>query len=268
VRLRAVALAGVLCCLASACGNSHRERHEVSAYLKQVNAIELRLARPLRQVTAADRSFAGKHPDPAAAHRRLAHARIGVQAAERRLRALDPPPVARHLQALVLELVRREDALAGEIEQLTVFAPRFNAALRPLGPASVALRTALAAKTPLKAKASALDAYAVQVRSVELDLDRIVAPPVTRPTLTAQIATLRRVRTSVGALSDALAKNRAKDVPELLRRFDAAAVSNQSVAVQKAEIAAVAAYDARLRALGKLAAKIAREEARIGRATA
>jgi hypothetical protein len=56
---------------------------------------------------------------------------------------------------------------------------------------------------------------------------------------------------------------RSKDLPELLQRFNRAAVSNQSLAAQRAQIAAVRAYDERIRALDKLAIRVHREQVRL-----
>jgi hypothetical protein len=52
-------------------------------------------------------------------------------------------------------------------------------------------------------------------------------------------------------------------VPQLLQRFDAAAVADQSVAAQKQQIGAVKAYDARIRAIATLAAKVQKERVRL-----
>jgi hypothetical protein len=54
-------------------------------------------------------------------------------------------------------------------------------------------------------------------------------------------------------------------VPVLLRRFDAAAVANQSTAMQHRRIAAIAAYDRRVRSLTTLAQAVAKERDRLQR---
>jgi hypothetical protein len=69
--------------------------------------------------------------------------------------------------------------------------------------------------------------------------------------------------TSAGRLADALAGGAPTNVAPLLVAFDRAATSNQTVAVQRAEIAAVRAYDAQSVKLETLSRQIERERLRL-----
>lgn len=244
------------------CGG-HSDRKQVAAYIQRVDAVETRLAAPLRQITLANRDFAGKHPDLPKIRSNLARARVRVAAADRQLRTMDPPPRAKHLQTLLVRMVARENELAGEIEALATFVPAFAQAVTPLTPASTDLRTALAAKTPDPAKVVALRAYATRLRAVVERLKQLSAPPATKPTLEAQTTTLEHVRSAAVALADALEAKQSTKVPALLHRLDAASVGNRTLVAQRAEIAAIKAYDARIRSLTALATAIGKERLRL-----
>jgi hypothetical protein len=265
VRLGLVVSAVAVCCVLSGCGNGSRKA--IAAYVTRVDAIELRLGRPLQQITLADKAFTSKQPNLPALQVRLERSREQVLVVERQIRAVPAPQQALKLRSLLLQLVDREAELAGEVAQFAGFVPAFARTLQPLAPASAALKKSLSATGTAAAKTAALTAYSIQVASVERELDTLDAPPATAPTLAAQTATLRQVHAAVDALASALTHKQSAAIPKLLQQFDAAAVSNQSVAAQKAEIAAVTAYDQRIRSLGRLAVKITREENRLGRTT-
>lgn len=260
----ALALAsGTVAAAALAGCGGHGDRKQVAAYIQRVDAVETRLAVPLRQITLANRDFAGKHPNLPKIRRNLARARVRVSAAERQLRAMDPPPRAKRLQSLLVRLVARENELAGEIESLATFVPAFARAVTPLTPASTDLRTALAAKTPDVAKVVALRAYAARLGTVVERLEQLRAPPATKPTLVAQATTLEHVRSAAVALADALEAKQTAKVPALLHRLDVASVGNRTLVAQRAEIAAIKAYNARIRSLTALATAIGKERLRL-----
>ena len=68
-----------------------------------------------------------------------------------------------------------------------------------------------------------------------------------------------QLRSASLALAQAIRANDATAIPHLLEQFDAAAVSNQSIAAQKREISAVAAYNARIRTIVRLVQRVERE---------
>jgi hypothetical protein len=263
VRAGLALVAGAVAAAALAGCGGHSDRKQVAAYIQRVDVVEGRLAAPLREITLANRSFAGKHPDPAAIERRIAKARVRVAAAERQLKAIDPPPRAAHLQELLVRLVEREDELAGELQQLAGFVPAFARAVQPLAGTSTTLRQALASKTPNAQKAVALRAYAARLSFVALNLGTLVSPPATKPTLAAQASTLEHVQAAAVALAAALERKQTKRVPALLRRLDVAAVGNRTLTAQRAEIAAIRAYDGRIRSLSTLAAAIGKERVKL-----
>src|SRR5262249_40371540 len=137
VRLTSAALA--LSLLAAACGGSNR-REALNRYITEVNRIEDKLARPLLEVSKANRDFARRHGSVASVLARLRRSDRTIRRLDRRLAAIPAPREARHLRALLLELDARERGLVREVEQLAVFLPKFGRALAPLAPASSDLK--------------------------------------------------------------------------------------------------------------------------------
>ena len=265
--VRLTLLAAAICCLAAACGGKGGARRDaVATYITRVDAIEQRLAKPLLDVSKANRDFAGKQSASPAARRELVNAEATIQQLARRLRAVRAPSDAAHLRALLLVFVAREESIAAEVVQLATFIPAFDAALAPLRPASVDVKRVLAAKTAsVAAKAGALDAYGAALRPIIARLRTLRPPPASGPVWSQQIATLGRVRVAAAALAEALREKHSAAVPELLQRLGEAAAGNQALAAQRAQIAAVVAYNDRVRSLNTLGSRIADEEARLQR---
>jgi hypothetical protein len=260
--VRSAAVAVALAVLAAGCGGPSR-RHQVSVYLTQVNAIQAQLAAPLVTVSNANQDFAKPHAKPAEVERKLSSAAARIDVLTRRLSRLSAPADARKLKSMLVELARREADLAREVARLATFLPRFQLALRPLATAGAALKKVLAAKGKPEEKAAALETYSATIGGVLRRLHGLDPPPVSAPLLASQVATLEQVRASTSALAKALREKRSKDIPQLLRRFNLAAVSNQSIAVQRAQIAGIEAYNGRIRGLDKLAIRINREQVRL-----
>ncbi|HEY3922765.1 MAG TPA: hypothetical protein VGL76_11730 [Gaiellaceae bacterium] len=263
----AVLLVGVAL-VATACGQS--KHTQVENYLNVVNATERKLAQPMQEVTTANQAFA-KQRGGAKVESQLAKAEKTLQQLRGRIAAIGAPASATHLRALLLELLDHEVALTEELRELAAFVPSFDAALRPLAAADTNLKSELSrtakgsteAKALDAAKAQALETYASTVSGVISKLRELQPPAVWKPAYTGQLATLVQLRSSGSALAGAIAGGHAAAVPKLLRAFDAAAVVDQSVAAQRAQIAAVNAYDRRVKAVNTIARKIERERSRL-----
>lgn len=257
-----------LCCLAAACGGgkSTARRDAVATYILRVDAIQQRLAKPLLDVSKANRDFAKGRGASPAARRELVRAQATIARLQRKLRGVKPPPDAAKLHALVLEFVAREQALGGEVVQLARFIPAFTGTLTLLAAPNADLKRVLGQKkATLPARAAALDRYRAQLDPVLAKLRRLDPPPSSRPVWAQQIRTLEGVQAAVTALADALAGKRYAAIPTLLHRLNVAAVANQTVPAQKAQIAAVKAYNARIGALNELGSRISTETARLQR---
>lgn len=258
--------------VATACGSS--QHAAVTNYLNLVNATERKLEVPLEAVTTANRAFAAHQSTPQV-KAQLARAEVTLRQARKNIATIAAPSAARHLRALLLELLTREVDLTQELRELSTFVPRFDAALQPLAAADTSLKHELgatakgaAASKALDAtKASALESYASIVDAAIVRLRALHPPAVWRPTYTSQLAALVELRDSGTALAAAIAGAHAPAVPALLRRFDAAAVADQSLAVQRRQVAAVKTYNRQVASLGTIVRKIERERNRLQSAT-
>ncbi len=266
LRLFPVALASLL--FAGCGGGTHAA---LTDYLNRVQTAQAGMAGQLQEVTSANQSFARSKKDDPRVARKLVTAERTLSTLRERLAAVTAPPQAAHLRSLLLQLVDGEIGLAREVRELATFVPHYSAALRPLQPASAALKKQLGAsakgtaatKALNAAKADALTVYARTVASVIETVHPLDPPPAWQPTYAQQLASLSQLRGSALALAQAVRANNAQAIPALLHRFDAAAVSNQTVAAQKREIAAVEAYNARITRLVQLARSVEKERTRL-----
>jgi len=251
--------------LGAGCGGGSSRRNAVAHYIDDVNAIELKLARPLLEVSRANRSFARPHANTQSVLERLRSADTRIGVLSRRLAALPAPVEARRLRRLLLELLGRERSMIGEVEQMAVFVPAFSRTLQPLAPANATLKSELSRKTSPAKKAAALDAFHSSVSSVLARLRTLRPPPSSRAAWSQEIQTLERTDAAVAALAGALRAKNGKAIPKLVHDFNVAAASNQTTDAQLAVIAAVKAYDLRIKSLNGLGSRISREEARLRR---
>jgi hypothetical protein len=255
------------------CGSTQTSRPAVARYIKQVNSIEAQLTGPLGKVTKAGRQLASTKGETRGERQSLLSAVVRVHALARKLAAVAAPPGAAELRQLVLELAHGEAGMTNELAELVVFLPRFASGLESLTPATAKLKAALARTQPLGSgtagvtaelgvKAGALIRYQHELEQVVHRLHRLVPPPVSRPQYETEVHALRRLGSSAGRLAGGLASN-ASDVERLLVAFDTAAEATQTVAAQRAEIAAIRAYDARVRKLDLLAQQVAAERLKL-----
>jgi hypothetical protein len=288
----AIVLVLVLALAASGCGGSGDSkalrRQQVTQYIDRVNVVEGQLRAPLLQIAKTYKGFSTKGAAVGHMAPSFARAETTLGTLQTRLARIVAPADARQLRHLLLTFVGGEKELAHELTTLAVFLPRFSAALQPLAPADKTLQTTLAAiKVPtpksvptkqLKAaraayqkaiaaagagQAAALETYLNAIGKVQAQLRRLRPPPAMAPAYRTQLLTLGRVVASGNALVAALDAKKYAQVAALDRRFELAATASTSLTAQRAQIAAVKAYDGRVRATGKLALKVDGERARL-----
>ena len=283
----------VLVLAASGCGGSggaskSARRKAVTQYIERVDTVEQQLRYPLLKVERTYRVFTTKASTLKGSVPKLAGAEATLHTLQTRLSLIDAPPDAKRLRTLLVRLTAAETELAHELTVLATFLPAYVAALQPLGPADATLKTSLAAvnvpkpkpvaKKKLKAaraayaravaaasasQAAALEAYLASVAKVQTRLHGLRPPPAFAPAYRTQVSTLAQVRSSGAALVAALGARQFKRVASLDQAFRAAAAASTSLSAQRAQIAAVKAYDARVRAVGSLAQQVDGERARI-----
>lgn len=271
---------GLLVVLAG-CGTvrSH-PRTEMAAYLNRVDAVERQMTAPLHTVSQAGAQFAAANGQTSA----IADLASGARQAELlrawhqirtlagRLAAIPAPASAQELKTLLVRLADEQAQLTRETAHLDVFLPRFDAALRPLAPATRALERVLsvtraAGKSAVKAvyarKAQALRQFQATLAGVGTRLRRLRPPPVSQPSYRAQLTAVDGMGADAGKLATALVSGDTVRIPALLQSFDRAALEPQARAVQKAETDAATAYDRATSSLSALAVQVNVTRARL-----
>ncbi|HTX30277.1 MAG TPA: hypothetical protein VMD09_02780 [Solirubrobacteraceae bacterium] len=257
------------------CGHSSTQRSQVASYLRQVNRVEHALARPLSTVTSVGNQFASEQQSGGTlvgvstqAHEQSLQRAWGqIVAARAHLAAIKVPAPAANLQRLLVQLVTGQAQLTREMAQLVTFLPGYSQALRTLAPTTRRLQSSLArqsASTSYANKAAALRRFKAAVDGILRQLHQLRPPAVERPDYTTEVASVRGMSTSAGQLADALQGGSSSgDVRSLLLRFERAETLDQTVAAQKAESAAIRAYDRQASALSSLTTAAQQERLRL-----
>ena len=225
----------------SGCGGS--KNAALTRYAQQVNAVTSGMRLELEQVAAVNADFRSS-ADLAALAPKFAKAERTLGTFSARLAALQPPPEAKPVAATLAQLVAVERALVSELHRFAVFLPAFRDALVPYGRAVTAFRSAARVVKTATAEATVVDAYASALSRPVASLARLSPPAVLAPTYNAEVRLLRRSRATALSLAAALRAGQTAEAHALLVRLSQVAVSGGSVAAQRAQIAAVRAYDA------------------------
>lgn len=261
----------------------------VARYIESVDGVEQQMRVPLTSLLAAYKSFSKSATSPRTA-KRLAAAEQTLRTLERRLSTLDAPPAAAKLRALVLRLVRAEIAGTHEVDQIARFLPSFAAAAAASQRAAAALaRGVAAAKVPpqhsvrgtpaqiaqakaaylavvakaARTQAAAVDAYDGALAGVLERLQALQPPPMLAPAYAVQVRTYEATRAAGAKLARELRTQNRTRAPLLSRRLAQAERLAGSVSAQRAEIAAIKAYNARVQAISVLQTEIQHELSRI-----
>lgn len=281
-RVTALALAAGL--VAAGCGQSGSgERTVLARYVAQADVVELALRSPLSSVTRTGALFARElaaapSRDNATANasltRTLAQAAARIERLRARLAAITTPAAASHLRALLLKLIDGQQRLTREVQRMVLYLPRSAATLAPLLPALRRLEPALARRNAVGAsavavayreKAAALRRFAATLGPLLVALGRLHPPAVSQPGYRAQLASIKGMRVDADRLAAALEGRRTAEAQQILLALDRAAAAPQSIKVQKAQIAAVRAYDLKVRDLERLSDAAQAERNRLAR---
>ena len=265
-------------------------RKAVSRYIEDVNAAQQEMRVPLARVLQAYRHYAQGSGGSARVEPELAQAERTLRTLGRRVEAIEAPPDAQRLRTLLGRLFAAEADITAEVDRLVRFTPAYRAVLAEAQAAGAELGKALAAApvptphtvrgtaaeiaaakaayTAASARAAAAQADAVDAydRRLGTVLRRVLAlrpPPILQPSYDAQVGAFRELRASGGRLAAELRKADRSRVQALGQAFGASARTAGSAAAQRAEIAAVKAYDSRVRAIGALQGRIRTELGRL-----
>jgi len=268
---------------------SHKKQSPTAAYIDRVDALERQMQAPLAELLAVYRTYSTQNPT-AKEQVNLAQAPRTLQTLERRLLGIPAPAPAAKLRELLVQFVEAERRVAAELAQFERFMPRFHALTAAAAVANSQLAHALAASAPPKPHAvhgtrkqiaAAEAAYAAAARAAQARqadavdaYDRVLAlavrelrglqpPAVIAPAYEAEVHTLAATKTAGMALASELRKSNTQRVPALSRSFDQASRLSGGLTAQRAEIAAVKEYNARVRAIAALEGEIRAELLRL-----
>jgi hypothetical protein len=272
-------------------GSSESKSHkEVAAYIVDANKIQSSMTLPFARVRVAFRQFASKPTGGVDQARQLAAAERTLRTLRRRLSALVAPAPAVKLRRLLIRLAGAEAGIAHEVQGLATFMPMMSADLAASRYAATVLGNALAAVpypkatsirgTPKEiatakaayaakadaaatAQADALTVYEGRVTVVIKRLRSLRPPTVMRPTYQAQLRALVATRGAVTRLAAELRKRDRSRVPQLNRQIKEAARLAASIDTQRAQIAAIKLYNARVHSTESLQLKIRSEFLRV-----
>lgn len=286
----AAAVAAAVAVTVAVRSSASPERRSVSTYITNVNAVEQEMRGSLTEVFVAYHRYATSHGKGTRTVRGLAHAQSTLTALAQRIRFIQAPPEAKHLRVLLMQLLVVERRITREVGDLARFTPKYRALLAASSAAGAELGRTLAstpipkahrikgtakqiaaARAAFKAaaarsaavQADAVDAYDAAVRGVTRTLRGLAPPPVLAPAYRAQLAAFAAVRAAGSRLAGALRSSDRSQVPALGRRFTGAARIAQTLAAQRAEVAAVRAYNNRARGVGVAQARVQREVNRL-----
>ena len=223
------------------------------------------MRQPFVALAQATREFSLDAAELRRARPRLTKSERAIHTLDTRLRGLDPPPDAERLHRKLLQLVTAEAGLTRELRQTTLYLPQLQAAVKPLTPAGLKLRRGLGRSKTGEEQAKALDEYGAVLEQVTAKLRTLKPPPLLAGVNRSQVQTLERVQRAAAALAAGLRRKDAAALPKLIRNFQQASLSGDSVSAQRARIAGIQGYNNRVKELRKLARDVQRERDRLQR---
>ena len=241
-------------------GNSRADA--VNTYVDRVNSASATLVDQNIAINTAFRRFSTSGNNAAEVHA-LVHAQNALERTRRRIAALTPPPEARRLHRNLVRMLTFEAAVARDMASAARYAPRFERALVPLAPAGKRLTRDLAGASGWEAQASAFRDYRAALVPVLARLDRLSAPPELRASLVAERALLRRSIGLTHDAEDALRAHDAKTATARIAELSGLASGELARSAHSRQVAAVKAYNRRLRAIAKLRLEIDEERLRL-----
>jgi hypothetical protein len=240
----------------SGCGDSRRSA--VASYIKQVDQVQKALQKPLTKAAEANQGFSTK-ADLTKLAPQLATAQRTLERLRERVTAVKPPADAKRLSSLVTQVVDAEIDLLGQMHELATFLPGFRTTLQQVGRTSVRFHAEADAAKKTPAEESALRRYAQALTPSLSALRALKPPPVLRPTYTSAVAYLAKTQVTLDQLAASLQAGNATRAQALLEVLERAGASSDTLAAQRAQIAAVKDYDARIAHLNALEARVQRE---------
>jgi len=265
-------------------------RTALVSYVDAVDGVQARMKYSLTNVLEAYRTFATSKTITPSEQTRLERAERTLTKLRRRLASIASPPDAHVLRLRLLRLVALETAIAREVNELARFVPPYATALAGLHTAASVLARRLASTQPPQphvvkgtkkqiaqaqaafatasataatAEADSVATYDEAVAKALRELRPLSPPPALAPAYRAQLQGLEATVAAGQLLVAELRKKNRSQVQTLGRAFTNASRQSQSLPAQRAEIAAVKTYNARVRRVGALELAVQKEAARL-----
>lgn len=260
--------------LAVACGSSgHAQKDAVNAYIAQVRTAQAPLLESQGQINLALQAFSLSKPAPAELLR-LQRARQTVVATRNRLRALDPPPEAKHLDSLIARRIRLQVALFDSLIEtvqdvrrlakvaapLTAAAHRLNLDLNAIGGSRVPTGGSQAF---LGRYAGAFGRYGDALEPIGAGLGRPGGTSLLRPTIDTERRAIVRSTRLCDTIRRTLRRGDIDSANAAIHDLLTLTQTGRGEPVRKAQEAAARAYDARLAELDRLVSAISNERLRL-----
>lgn len=265
------------CCLlvllAVGCGSAgHPRRDAVNAYFAQVKKAQATLIGGQGQI---DLTLQGFSLTKARAKelQKLQRDRRTVAMTLRRLQALEPPPDARHLHALILQRSKLQVSLFDSLIETLRDLPRLRAVGPPLTAAAQRLSADLAAaggtqvkggsKAFLQRYADAFGRYGDTLRPIGAGLTPTKGGSLLRPTIAAERSLIARSTSLCDTIRSTLAKNDIDGANAAIHDLLTITQTAGGMSVRTAQQSAARAYNAQVAKVDKLGASIADERAKL-----
>ena len=269
-----------------------RQRKALSAYIDHVNAIQNQMHIQLTRVSFAYRDLSAQSARRKRAPAELASAALTLTKLGHRLAVTTAPPEAKKLRVLLVRLVARQAAMTREVRQLALFTPRFSVIVGRLRAVSAQFDAAMKKIPQLtqprvrgtkaqvaaavrafraqqdasaSAQADAIDAYTGSLRVLIRRLHALAAPAVVAPAFDAEVRSLQDVVATGSSLSAELRSPARTALATRIRAFTLAGREAGTLAVQRAQIAAIKAFNRRSRAVGTTQTAVQNELSRLAR---
>lgn len=257
-RLAATWAASIALLAGGGCSDGPRDR--VEDYLGQANEAQAP-APAIKRATSIYRRVATGDVEITRAAERIEQAERAIGEVLGELEDIDPPAEAAQLHARLLRVFRLNAAMARETTLFARFLPRADQAVKPLNEANSRMSAGLeSGEGPTQARA--LDRFATTLKTVLGRLRKLEPPQVMARIHRQRINQLSAVRSLALRLRDALRRQDAVAVADLLTRFVEEASQQPTPGLDPGS---VRRYRQRYRELVEATRDVRREESRVRR---
>ena len=261
---RAVAgvFAAALILIAAGCGGPSK-RAQVSDYFKQVDRIQKQMKQPITDANSAYQYFATASTSQSE-RVKLRRAEATIHKLRRRIAAVAAPDEAQKIRGDLLALMDGEATFAHDVWLLGKYTPLLGHVLAHAGQVGARLQASLKT-TSAETQAQAFDAYAAVLKKDVAELRKLSPPNVVLGAHRAQIKTFTTSASLCRRIATALRNRDRTALPTLIQQLTNLSSLSARKRVHRTQVTAVKAFNKRLVALNRIAARIQRERVALER---